>query len=87
MTGARFVPGHDSQLHGWMLRVERGVIALKDIPHDGIRKAVAAAMAAAGTKAGTVTKTPKPATAPRLNTRNRAAAAPATDGGDNQPGA
>lgn len=39
--GGRFIPGHDAKLAGWVLRVERKTIALSDIPHDGIRSAVA----------------------------------------------
>lgn len=38
-TTGRFCPGHDGRLKGWAIRVERGVIALADIP-DGERQAV-----------------------------------------------
>lgn len=38
--GGNFLPGHDSYLHGLALRVERGVMKLKDIEHEGQRKAV-----------------------------------------------
>jgi hypothetical protein len=40
-TKNRFMPGHDSKLRGWVLRVERGVMRLDEIPHDGIKAAVA----------------------------------------------
>lgn len=40
-TQRRFVPGHDSILRAWVIRVERGVIGLDEIPHEGIRAAVA----------------------------------------------
>ena len=40
--GGRFIPGHDAKLNAWALRVERGIIELSDIDHDGIRAAVAA---------------------------------------------
>jgi hypothetical protein len=40
-TQRRFVPGHDSILRAWVMRVERGVIGLDEIPHDGIRASVA----------------------------------------------
>jgi len=40
-TKNRFMPGHDSILRAWVLRVERGVIRLDEIPHDGIKAAVA----------------------------------------------
>lgn len=43
--GGNFIPGHDARLHGWALRVERGVVKLADIP-DGERQAVAKLMAA-----------------------------------------
>lgn len=38
-TFGRFCPGHDSRLHGWALRVEKGVVKLEAIP-DGERQAV-----------------------------------------------
>lgn len=41
LTGRTFAPGHDSRLKGWVLRVERGIVKLADIP-DGERQAVAA---------------------------------------------
>jgi hypothetical protein len=34
-TQARFVPGHDSILRGWMLRVERGLIKLSEMEKYG----------------------------------------------------
>jgi hypothetical protein len=40
-TQRRFVPGHDSILRAWVIRVERGVIGLDEIPHQGIRASVA----------------------------------------------
>lgn len=40
-TKNRFMPGHDSKLGAWVLRVERGVMRLDEIPHDGIKAAVA----------------------------------------------
>ena len=48
-AGGRFIPGHDSKLKAWALRVERKVIALKDIEHPGIRAAVAKLMKVGGT--------------------------------------
>lgn len=30
LTSSRFVPGHDSRLRGWVLRVERGQIDIND---------------------------------------------------------
>lgn len=41
LTQRRFVPGHDSILKAWRIRVERDVVKLEDIPHDGLRAAVA----------------------------------------------
>lgn len=49
-TKSRFVPGHDGRLHGWVLRVERGVIKLADIQPEGVQIAVAAALRAKGGK-------------------------------------
>lgn len=40
--GGRFVPGHDARLHAWVLRVQRGVIKLNEIEHEGERAAVKA---------------------------------------------
>lgn len=40
-TRAQWVPGHDSRMRGWILRVERGYVKLSEIP-DGERQAVAA---------------------------------------------
>ena len=34
-TQRRFVPGHDSRLRGWMLRVERGILTLADVASQG----------------------------------------------------
>lgn len=45
-THSRFVPGHDSRLHAWILRVERDVIKLADVQPEGTRKVVAARMKA-----------------------------------------
>lgn len=42
-TANKFAPGHDSRLKGWMLRIERGLLKLEDIP-DGERQAVEAAI-------------------------------------------
>ena len=42
-TAGRFAPGHDSRLRGWVLRVERGIVALADVP-DGERQAVERAL-------------------------------------------
>lgn len=36
-TKNRFMPGHDSILRAWVLRVERGVMRLDEIPHDGLK--------------------------------------------------
>ena len=47
--GGKFLPGHDARLHGWALRVERGIVQLKDIP-DGERQAVEAHMKAGAKK-------------------------------------
>lgn len=64
MTAATFVPGHDSRLRGWMLRLERGIVKAADIP-DGERQAAVAALKAAGghvtphTRPGQVAPTPK----------------------------
>lgn len=43
--GGRFLPGHDARLHGWVLRVERGVCTLRDVEASdgrGVASAVAA---------------------------------------------
>lgn len=40
-TRRRFVPGHDSILRAWVMRVERRLISLDEIPNLGIRSAVA----------------------------------------------
>lgn len=40
-TRSLWVPGHDSRMRGWILRVERGYVKLSEIP-DGERQAVAA---------------------------------------------
>jgi hypothetical protein len=39
MTKSHFCPGHDGRPKGWMLRVDRGVVKLADIP-DGERQVV-----------------------------------------------
>lgn len=38
--GGRFLPGHDSRLYGWALRVSRGQVKLAEIQHSGERAAV-----------------------------------------------
>jgi hypothetical protein len=38
--GGLFMPGHDGRPKGWMLRIERGIIKLADVP-DGERQVVA----------------------------------------------
>ena len=38
--GGRFIPGHDAYLHALALRVERGIIAVKDIEGAGHQLAV-----------------------------------------------
>lgn len=43
--GGKFIPGHDGRVKGWALRIERGVVKLKDVP-DGEREAVKKFMAA-----------------------------------------
>lgn len=43
--GGRFIPGHDSRLKGWLLRVERKVVTLDQIP-EGEREAVKRHLAA-----------------------------------------
>lgn len=53
--GGRFLPGHDARLHGWALRLERGLVKAADIP-EGERKAAQAYLRAAE-KAGTPTAT------------------------------
>lgn len=40
-TKSKFAPGHDSYLKGWVLRVERGVVKIADVP-DFCRAKVAA---------------------------------------------
>lgn len=40
--GGRFIPGHDSRLKGWLLRVERGLVKIEDIPTTGEQAAVRA---------------------------------------------
>lgn len=45
LTHARFMPGHDSYLRGWVLRVDRGLVALSDIPDAGVREAVSRVLA------------------------------------------
>lgn len=44
--GGRFIAGHDSRLKGWLLRVERGLVKIADIPTAGERAAVEAHLAA-----------------------------------------
>lgn len=42
--GGRFLPGHDARLHGWALRVERGLIKASEVPepHTAAVKALLA---------------------------------------------
>ena len=50
-TQSTFVPGHDSRLRGWILRVERGVMTLAEIASyatQGEADATAAAMVRLG---------------------------------------
>ena len=46
LTAGRFVPGHDSRLRGWMLRLERGLETTGITP--GELKAATAALKEAG---------------------------------------
>lgn len=46
--GGRFIPGHDSKLKAWMIRVERGLIKIADIEDEGTRNAVKKAMRIGG---------------------------------------
>lgn len=74
-TQRRFVPGHDSKLRAWVIRVERDIVKLEDIPHDGIREAVAREM---GRSAPVVlTKAQKKAARKQEQERLRQAAAEA----------
>jgi hypothetical protein len=41
-TKGTWAPGHDSNFRAWVLRVERGVLKVADIPHEGLRAAVKA---------------------------------------------
>lgn len=45
LVARRFVPGHDAKLHAWAIRVERGLLKLTEIKHEGVRAAVAAKVA------------------------------------------
>lgn len=48
-TAAKFVPGHDSRLRGWALRLERGIVTEKAFPGtSGELKAAKAFLAANG---------------------------------------
>lgn len=50
LTRARFVSGHDGRLHGWVLRVERGVVKAEDVPAphtEAVARVLAAKQAAA----------------------------------------
>lgn len=49
--GGRFIPGHDSRLKGWAIRIERNLIKYADIPDEGVRKAVQKLMKAGGSAA------------------------------------
>lgn len=75
-TSARFAPGHDSRLRGWILRVERGVVKLAEIP-NGERQAVKAAMDAGmkGSTSKTVTVVVKAKTNKERKAARRAAKA------------
>ena len=47
--GGRFIPGHDARLHGWALRVERGICTLEQVAElagQGTADTVKAHMAA-----------------------------------------
>jgi hypothetical protein len=44
-TASTFAPGHDSTLKAWVIRVERGVIGIGDIDHDGLQSRVAQVVA------------------------------------------
>lgn len=50
LTRSRFVPGHDSYLRGWTLRVERGIVKISEVPEqhrDAVKKAMRVNKAAA----------------------------------------
>lgn len=43
MTRSRFAPGHDSYLRGWVLRVEREIVKIGEVPEQhqaAVRKAL-----------------------------------------------
>lgn len=44
-TASTFCPGHDATLKAWVIRVERGIVALEDIGHAGLARQVAAIVA------------------------------------------
>ena len=54
--GGDYIPGHDSKLKAWLLRVERGVMKISDIEHEGTRNAVKRVMKAGGMEAVAVGK-------------------------------
>ena len=58
MTSARYAPGHDSYQRGWVIRVERGVVKIGDVP-EFARKGVAAMVKARKTGAGVGPVAPK----------------------------
>lgn len=39
-TASTFVPGHDSVLKAWVIRVERGIVKIAEIGHEGLAKKV-----------------------------------------------
>lgn len=48
LTRSRFVPGHDSRLLAWVLRIERGVVASAPAPHTAAAAAMVADRVASG---------------------------------------
>lgn len=77
--GGRFIPGHDARLHGWALRVTRGLVTLADVEKSdgaGTRKAVAAHIAAGGGDKSAAAANPK---AGRKRDRKPKGAPAATD--------
>jgi hypothetical protein len=53
LTGNRFVPGHDSRLRGWVLRLERGLVTPDQIP-QGEREAAMRELTKQGKAANTI---------------------------------
>lgn len=77
--GGRFIPGHDSKLKAWTLRVERGLMKVSDIEHEGTRNAVKRAM-----KLGPVSGEKKPAKLDKPAAKSRKPRLK-TNGGVKQP--